>query len=142
MSNPDLPLVFSLDGQTIHPGYHVTEVKHAVINSLDCGRGNDQWDEISVQLLDGHANFKQGYMSCAKFMSIVGKAIALLSFNEDTLTFIEFSPNNEGLRKLVINSIAQEADQVIIQLSNASAECKAFKRALAGKLTATNEACC
>lgn len=38
-TNPNLPVVFTLDDLTISQGYHITEVKHAMVDSLDCGPG-------------------------------------------------------------------------------------------------------
>lgn len=38
----------NLDGE-----HHITELKHASINSMDCGGRPDQWIETIVQLLDG-----------------------------------------------------------------------------------------
>ena len=142
VANPESPLVFSLGEQTIHPGYHVTEIKHAAINSLDCGNGKDQWDEIVVQLLDGNPNFKGGHMNCAKFVEIVSKAVESTPYDESTLTFIEFSPDNSGLRKLAISAIEPREDRVVIWLSNPPAVCKPFQRALAGGSLSTRDACC
>jgi len=142
-ANPDSPLVFSFDGQAINPSYHVTEVKHAAMNSLDCGSGKDQWEEITVQLLDGSALFKGKHMSFGKFMGIVGKAIESLSFDENTLTFIEFAPNNEGLRKLVIDRVDHNEGQVLVHLSSPTALCKPYHRAMAGKLAEQpSNSCC
>ena len=142
-ANPDSPLIFSFEGQAINPSYHVTEVKHAAMNSLDCGSGKDQWEEIIVQLIDGSALFKGKHMSCRKFMGIVGKAIESLSFDENTATFIEFAPNNEGLRKLVIDRVDQNEGQVLVHLSSPTALCKPYQRAMAGKLVEpSNNSCC
>ena len=142
-ANANSQLIFSFENQTIHPGYHVTEVQHAAINALDCGSGNDQWEEIIVQLMDGSALFKGEHMSCGKFMGIVGKAIESLSFDEDRLTFIEFTPNNAGLRKLAIDTVEQADEQVIVTLSSPTAMCKPYQRAMANQLTkATKESCC
>ena len=142
-ANEDSPLVFSFEGQTIHPGYHVTEIQHAGVNALDCGSGKDQWEEITVQLMDGSALFKGEHMSCGKFIRIISKAIESLSYDENTLTFIEFAPNNVGLRKLVIDSVETSEEQVLVHLSSPTAMCKPYQRAMAGKpATADKSSCC
>ena len=134
-ANPNLPLIFKLGDETINPGYHVTEIKHAVINSMDCGQGTDQWDEIIVQLLDGSALFKGEHMSCAKFTGIVSTAIESLTVDENTQTYIEFAPNNGALGKLVIDSIEQSENKVVVHLSNPTAMCKPYQRAMAAQAT-------
>ena len=141
-AHQDLPLVFSLEGQSINPGYHVTEIQHADVNALDCGNGKDHWQEITVQLLDGSALFKGEHMSCGKFMGIVSKALEPLSYDEKTLTFIEFAPNNKGLRKLVIDSIEPSQNQVMVHLSSPTAVCKPYQRAMTGKSASTGDSSC
>lgn len=142
-SNADLPLIFSFDGQNIHPGYHVTEVQHAQINALDCGSGKDEWEEIVVQLMDGSSLYNGEHMSCGKFIGIVGKAIESLSFDEDSLTFIEFAPNNDGLRKLTIDSAENGDRHVILKLSSPTATCKPYLRTMTNPLNkASRESCC
>lgn len=143
-ANPNLPLVFRLGDETINPGYHVTEIKHAVINAMDCGQGTEQWDEIIVQLLDGSALFKGEHMSCAKFTGIVSTAIGSLTVDENTLTYIEFAPNNAALRKLVIDSVKQSESEVVVHLSSPTAMCKPLQRAMANQVTKTQSesSCC
>jgi hypothetical protein len=48
-------LVLHAEGTAIRPEYHVTEIELAQVRSLDCGKGEAQWDETLVQLLDGPA---------------------------------------------------------------------------------------
>ena len=142
-TNQNSSLAFRFEGQTIHPGYHVTEIQHASVNALDCGSGNEQWQEITVQLMDGSALFKGEHMSCGKFIGIISKAIESLSYDENTLTFIEFAPNNGGLRKFVIDSIEPSEEQVIVNLSSPTAVCKPYQRAMAKKsATAEKSVCC
>ena len=142
-ANADFPLIFSFDGHTIHPGYHVTEVQHAKVNALDCGSGKDQWEEIIIQLMDGSALFKGEHMSCGKFLGIAGKAIESLSFDNNTLTFIEFAPNNTGLRKLTIDSVEASDEQVVVSLTSPTAMCKPYQRAMAKQSPkAASTPCC
>ena len=82
LKKPEIPLIFYLEGISINQGYHVTEVKHASIKSMDCGRRADAWEEIIIQLLDGQASSAQGFMSTSKFTSIVSGT--LKSFSENS----------------------------------------------------------
>jgi len=38
------------DGATIHGGYHLTELKAASFDTVDCGAQKNQWNETIVQL--------------------------------------------------------------------------------------------
>jgi hypothetical protein len=42
--------VTNSDGATIHGGYHLTELKAASFDTVDCGRAKNQWNETIVQL--------------------------------------------------------------------------------------------
>lgn len=46
----EVPLIFSYDGRSVKPGYHVTEVKAGQFAALDCGANPESWSEIFVQL--------------------------------------------------------------------------------------------
>ena len=44
-------LVFiNSNGATIHGGYHLTELKAASFDTVDCGAQKNQWNETIVQL--------------------------------------------------------------------------------------------
>ena len=48
---PAKRLVFTnSDGATIHGGYHLTELKAASFDTVDCGAQKNQWNETIVQL--------------------------------------------------------------------------------------------
>lgn len=134
----DLPLKFYFEGGAINPGYHVTEIKFATIKSLDCGRASDleHWDEITVQLLDGHADSKQDHMPGSKFMGIVGKALETLSEDTAPYLFFEFAPNNGPIRKLSIESIEIGNSELSISLGSEKAMCKPFQRSKAARVVA------
>lgn len=69
---PDAPLVFSYDGSSVRPGYHVTEVKAGQFSALDCGANPEAWSEISVQLWDIDGNGRM-HMPAGKFAAIIRK---------------------------------------------------------------------
>nr|CAA6824594.1 MAG: Unknown protein [uncultured Thiotrichaceae bacterium] len=129
-TKPDLPLKFYLDGAAINPGYHITEIRHAAINSLDCGRNSDseQWNEVTIQLLDGSAQSSEGHMSGSKFLAIVGTAVKSLSIDTAPYLFFEFALGNGPLRKLNIESIERTKDEISVSLGSETAVCKPFQR--------------
>lgn len=130
-SESDLALKFYFDGSPINPGYHVTEVRHATINSIDCGKNSktEQWEEITVQLLDGLPNSEQGHMPASKFQAIVVAAMKSLPADRSSYLFFEFAPNNGPIRKLSIESIEQTNSEIAVSLGSERAVCKPFQRA-------------
>ena len=69
---PDAPLVFSYEGSSVRPGYHVTEVKAGQFSALDCGANPEAWSEIFVQLWDIDEDGRT-HMPAGKFAAIIRK---------------------------------------------------------------------
>ncbi len=124
---PDTSLVFSTDGNEIKRGYHVTEIKRAQVASLDCQRGSDEWQEVTIQLLDGMALPTQKHMPVEKFLGIVKPSLA--DQGEHRLYF-EFAPGNGAFHKLSIDGIETGDTQTTIRLSALTPECKPMTKAL------------
>ncbi|MFK8081812.1 MAG: DUF6428 family protein [Granulosicoccus sp.] len=135
VDKPDIPLKFYLEGSSINQGYHVTEVKHASIKSMDCGKHEHSWDEVLIQLLDGKAHSYQGYMRTSRFLNIIRTAFKSLPENSDPRLFFEFSPNDGPLLKLKIMSMDCNDEALSLHLSYEKAICKPVQRwGLAGSV--------
>ena len=56
-ANNDRPLLFDYgNGKIVQGGYHVTEIKNATFNTIDCGNSLHRWKEVrqnSVQSAAG-----------------------------------------------------------------------------------------
>lgn len=139
---PESPLVFMFEGQRIAPGYHVTEVKHAQIESIDCGRGSDAWNEVVIQLLDGSPTSAEGYMMSSKFLGIVGAVGDSLHLHDSAKLFFEFAPGNGPMRKLCVNSMEQAGDHTVVTLGGSVAMCKPFERMRKSGTGSAAGACC
>lgn len=135
--NPDKALVFQFGESIINPEYHVTEIKHARINSVDCGKKSkpEHWEELCVQLLDGAANNTGAYMPTGKFAGIVGTAVKRLNVESNAALYFEFSPNNGPMNKLHAVSIDADESQLRIHLGSQSAVCKPFQRSKLAQAT-------
>lgn len=142
-NNPGLPVVFTQNEHTISPGYHITEVKTAVVNSLDCGQGTDQWGEIVIQLLDGNADSSGDYMQSKKMMGILEHAIKASHADDRTHLYFEFTPGNATLQKSSVSAIEVVNNTITIALGTTTAQCKPYQRALASaKASASSTGCC
>lgn len=132
-SKPDAALVFDADGYSIRPGYHVSEIKLAHVRSVDCGRGEDDWHETLVQLLDGPLSATPGgdYMSAGKFVNIADAVLDSIGSRTEGELIFEFAPGNSGIRKFSVGSVEYRDDAWIVQLSPVGAACKPALRTLA-----------
>src|SRR5438045_8247614 len=69
----DKELIFAnADEQSIRAGYHLTEIKAASFETVDCGGKTNRWNETILQLLvPGDA--EDTYMKSGKFLRIYDK---------------------------------------------------------------------
>ena len=67
-------LVFTnSEGERIHSGYHLTELKAASFDTVDCGAQKNQWNETIVQLWVPEDEENGEFMTSPKFLSIYDK---------------------------------------------------------------------
>ena len=86
------PRVFALpDGETVAPGYHVTEVTHASYQSVDCGGQQDAWQQIIVQLKGPSACDAPEHISVSKFLAIYRRVAASVSLAGENELRVEYS---------------------------------------------------
>jgi len=142
-SHTDTPVRFLLNGESIQPGYHVTEIKYANVQSIDCGHGTDQWNELIIQLLDGHQHSKGGLMSSNTLLKLISAASNSLPMTTAFELYIEFAPHNGAMMKLAIDSLnyvpGQSSDTAELQivLGTQRAICKPFHRSLNANTSGT-----
>jgi len=142
-SSPDLPVIFTLNHHTIHPGYHITEVKSSVVHSLDCGAGEDQWRELVIELLDGSSAALTEHMSSRKMLGILEKALDTMQNDDSTKLYFEFSPENAALLKSSVSTMQRVDSTLIIALKPITAQCKPFQRAIQNGIASSNgNGCC
>lgn len=139
---PDSQLVFMFEGQRIAPGYHITEVKHAQIESIDCGRGSDTWSEVVIQLLDGSPTSAEGYMMTSKYLGIVAAVNDSLHMRSDAKLFFEFAPGNGPMRRLYANTMEHAGEYTVVTLGGPVAVCKPFERMKKSGTGNAAGACC
>jgi len=135
-ANPNGATVFSTSEGEIGGGYHITELKLASIQSIDCGGRMANWTETHLQLLDGQSG---RHMSVQKFASIANHSAKKLPGLADAPIYVEYAPGNDGLRRYLIGSIMSEPARVVISLRQDGAKCKPAEDQMA---SANMQACC
>ena len=129
-SNSTSPVIFTLDNYTIAPDYHITEIKMAQVNALDCSAASDQWNELVIQLLDGNAASSNAFMQASKFLGILNKATKDKLADTNPTLYFEFAPDNKALTKSSIERIDIIDGNIVIALNALTAQCKPYQRAL------------
>jgi len=139
---PDLPVVFEAEGTDVQRGYHITELKHAPVSSIDCGGNITEWDETKVQILDGDGGGK--FMSGSKLAGIINQSLsALPNLAIGPLKF-EYAPGNGQLNLFANAQLSVKNDRININLTPDYALCKPAAGGCCGPRDMTNSkgGCC
>lgn len=123
-------------GQTIHTGYHLTEVKAVVFNTVDCGGQLNQWQETVVQLwVPPHPDGE--YMTAEKFLKIFDRVNGMIPLNVNTEMRVEYGDENFFPSTYHVQSIDRTQGNTRVLLEPSVAACKARERR-----ECSEEACC
>lgn len=113
-------------GQLVGANYHITEVKHVVIDSVDCGARTDAWNETVVQLYESQEELgKTEFMRAGKALSILKKVGTMRSYDMDAVVRIEYSNKLFHTAQLFINDFEIKESQILLKLAVEPTDCKA-----------------
>ncbi|GGD20561.1 DUF6428 family protein [Hyunsoonleella pacifica] len=146
-SNKDKTLLFEYaEGVFVSANYHITEVKHISIDSVDCGAGTDSWRETIIQLWESpEEHDKTEYMSVLKALGILNKVGRMKPFVLDAEVKFEYSNETFHTAQLFVNDFEIRGHNLIFKLAVEKTDCKAKEAcgiSSEEKVTSTNEACC
>lgn len=134
---PAKQLVFTnSEGATIHGGYHLTELKAAFFDTVDCGAQKNQWNETIAQLWVPEAEENGEMMTAAKFLSIYDKVARLISLDPTAEIRFEYGDENFPSSNYHVENISENPAELRVQLQLPQTTCKARDRRQSG------EACC
>lgn len=135
----DVSIRFQSDEGLVGPGFHITELKAAKIEAIDCGGALDQWDEVILQLMDGH----QGQpMRADRLRSILRHSIGKIPALAEADVRVEFAHGNRGMGIHQMSGLSFGDGQAVIELTQDQAVCKANVRAQAKIDTEAAVRCC
>ncbi|MDX1462386.1 MAG: DUF6428 family protein [Marinirhabdus sp.] len=145
-NNSNKSLVFEYaPNRLVGYNYHITEVKHVKIDSVDCGAQADAWNETIVQLWESPSEKdKTEFMSAYKALGILNKVGRMKAY--DPLSEVKFEYSNADFHtaQLYVNEVVNQDHRLLIQLSVKKTDCKA--KELCGvpepALETTSSACC
>jgi hypothetical protein len=139
---PQLPLLFAdAHGRTIHTGYHLTELKNASFETVDCGGQLNRWDETIVQLWVP-ADPDDDYMTAAKFLKIFDKVRGMISLHLDAEIRIEYGDDNLFPSTYHVRSVQHDQTMTRVLLEPPATTCKARDRQICCNSKSVAETCC
>jgi Family of unknown function (DUF6428) len=139
---PDNRLLFvDRGGNPIHTGYHLTELKAASLQTVDCGGQRNHWQETIVQLwVPPKAD--HDYMTAAKFLQIFDKVRGMIPLDLTAEIRVEYGDENFFPSTYHVRSVTHDQHSTRVLLVPPEATCKARDRRACGAGELDPEACC
>src|SRR2546423_4798137 len=129
----DKALIFvNADGATIHPGYHLTEIKAAKFDTIDCGGQKNQWNETIMQLWVPEGERSDDFMTAGKFFSIYNKVSRMIDVDPSAEVRFEYGDDNFFPSSYHVESIGENENTLRVELRAPQTTCKARDRRPAG----------
>lgn len=116
-------------GEAIHAGYHLTEIKAAHFETVDCGGQTNRWDETVVQLWVP-ANADDEYMTAGKFLKIFDKVTGMIPLRLETEIRVEYGDENFFPSLYHVDAVRNAPGQVRVVITPPTTTCKARDRRL------------
>ncbi len=137
---PSNQLIFAdLDGHAVHSGYHLTELKAASLETVDCGGQTNRWQETIVQLwVPSHADNE--YMTAAKFLRIFDKVRGMIPLDLDAEIRVEYGDDNFFPSTYHVRSVTHDQTTTRVLLEPPHTTCKARDRRV--ETLSTTDSCC
>jgi len=125
-------------GDVIHSGYHLTEIKAAHFDTVDCGGQTNQWNETVVQLwVPAEADAE--YMTAGKFLSIFDRVTAMIPLQKEADIRVEYGDENFFPSLYHVEAVRSEVGTTHVLIAPPVTTCKARDRRIRQVETA---ACC
>ena len=106
--------------------YHITEVKHMKIDSVDCGGKTDAWNETIIQLWESPKELgKRDYMKVEKATEILNRVGELKPYIYDAEVKFEYSNAAFNTAQLYVQDFETTNKSLIFKLSIEDTRCKA-----------------
>lgn len=141
--HPELSLQFQYaPDKWVDASYHITEIKQALIVSVDCGGVMNSWTEIMVQLWEPAQQDSKKAMPVSKALSIIGLVEKSLPLNPLGTVKIEFGNSQFDTRQMYPGEIIVAGDNLIVNLSPDFVQCKAIERGGSCGTNDKGEECC
>jgi len=110
----------------VQANYHITEVKHIKIDSVDCGARTDAWNETIIQLWESPSEIgKTEFMNVDKALNILDRVGNLKAYDLNAEVKFEYSNATFNTAQLFVSDFDINNNQLIIKLAIHKTDCKA-----------------
>ena len=125
--HPNKQLLFEYtQNKLVGTNYHITEVKHISIDSVDCGAQTDSWKETIVQLWESPSELgKSDYMSAYKALGILQKVGKMKAYELQAEIKFEYSNSTFHTAQLFVDDFEIQGNRLVIKLAIEKTDCKA-----------------
>tara|TARA_R110002094_G_scaffold76612_7_gene83556 strand:- start:764 stop:1261 length:498 start_codon:yes stop_codon:yes gene_type:complete len=123
----DKSLVFEYaPNKLVGANYHITEVKHISVDSVDCGGKTDDWKETVIQLWESPNELgKRDFMKVNKALEILERVGNMKPYILDAEVKFEYSNDTFNTAQLFINDFEIHDSNLIFKLAIEKTDCKA-----------------
>ena len=125
-------MFLNADGDRVHPGYHLTEVKAARFETVDCGAQTNSWLETIIQLWVPENERSEEFMPAGKFLSIYEKVTGMIDIDPTAEVRFEYGDENFFPSNYHVESISEDGVNLLVELRPPQTTCKARDRRVAG----------
>lgn len=125
----------------VQPGYHLTELKAARFDTVDCGGQVNQWAETIVQLWVPD-DAEDRYMTAGKFLKILDKVRGLIPLQLDAEIRVEYGDDNFFPSTYHVISVSENSDEIRAALQPPATTCKARDRRITAPREKAEASCC
>ena len=120
------------NGTAMHHGYHLTELKAATFDTVDCGGQKNRWNETIVQLWVAEDEASDEFMTTDKFLSIYDRVSGMIALDPNAEIRFEYGDENFSPSNYHVARVTEIADTIRVELRPPQATCKARDRREAG----------
>jgi hypothetical protein len=114
--------------RTIHRGYHVTELKAATFDTVDCGGQKNRWHETIVQLWVPEDEESDEFMTANKFLSIYDQVSGMIALDPEAEIRFEYGDENFPPSNYHVEQVREDERTIRVELLPPQATCKARDR--------------
>ena len=143
-NNKNKSLLFEYaHNQLVAANYHITEVKHITIDSVDCGANTDAWKETIIQLWESPKEIgKTEFMTVSKALSILKKVGGIKPYTLDSEVKFEYSNATFHTAQLFVNDYEVKNENLLLKLAVEKTDCKAKESCVVPEEENVSDSCC
>jgi Family of unknown function (DUF6428) len=122
-------LIFQLNrSPLVAPGYHVTEVKSASYQTMDCGGVANNWRETIIQLWNPGDEPTPEHMTVQKFLAIYDRVAKHIPISNDAEVRFEYGDIGQPAYSYHVLDVETRGELIFVDLRAPAVTCKARDR--------------